>query len=133
MAIKQEEFIAYWINSSDRDYQTMIHLFEKQDYTWALFIGHLVIEKLLKALYITKHSDNPPFIHDLVRLAEKCGLELDEAQKDTLDTVTTFNIRARYDDYRLEFYKKCTKDFTWQWIESIKDFRAWLKANLHRQ
>ena len=133
MTIKQEEFIAYWINSSDRDYQTMIHLFEKQDYTWALFIGHLVIEKLLKALYITKHSDNPPFIHDLVRLAEKCGFELDEAQKDTLDTVTTFNIRARYDDYRLEFYKKCTRDFTGQWIQSIKDFRAWLKANLHRQ
>ena len=27
-------------------------LFEKSHYTWALFIGHLVIEKLLKALYM---------------------------------------------------------------------------------
>ncbi|MCG8603545.1 HEPN domain-containing protein, partial [bacterium] len=30
----------------------MEHLFEKEDYHWALYIGHLVIEKLLKAYYV---------------------------------------------------------------------------------
>jgi HEPN domain-containing protein len=44
--MNKEELITYWINSSDRDFQAMIHLLEKGDYTWALFIGHLVIEKL---------------------------------------------------------------------------------------
>ena len=38
----------YWINSSDRDYESMKKNFEIKQYTWALFIGHLMIEKLLK-------------------------------------------------------------------------------------
>ena len=107
----------------------MLHLYEKGDATWALFIGHIVIEKLLKALYVQKNLDNPPLIHDLIRLAEKCHLNLDDTQKDTLDTITTFNIRARYDDYRMEFYKKCTREFTEKWVQSIKELRKWLKEN----
>jgi|SRR6056297_1397075 len=128
-----KELIEYWIKSSEKDYQAMIHLFEKGDYTWSLFIGHLVLEKLLKALFVYKNSNFPPFIHDLYRLAEKCNLPLDETQKDLLDTVTTFNIRVRYDDYKMEFFNKCTMDFTEKWINSIKDFRVWLKGNYLNQ
>jgi len=127
--MKKNEMISYWIVSSDKDYEAMVHLFDKGHYTWSLFVGHLVLEKLLKAVYSQKHSDNPPFIHDLYRLAEKCRLELDEQKKDNLDTISTFNIQARYDDYKLEFYNKCTKEFTQKWIDSIKEFRAWLKEH----
>ena len=121
------EMISYWMKSSDNDFQAMNHLFDKGHYTWSLFIGHLVIEKLLKALYIHTFDANPPFIHDLYRLAEKCAIELDEDQKDILDTITTFNIQARYDDYKMEFYKKCTKQFTKMWIDSITELRKWIK------
>jgi len=108
----KKELIRYWTESADKDFQTMIHLLEKEDFTWSLFIGHIVIEKLLKAWYVQNVSDTPPFIHDLVRLAEKGVLFLDENQKDILDTITAFNLRARYDDYKMEFYNKCTRDFT---------------------
>lgn len=123
----KDELIAYWIESSNRDFQTMQHLFEKKDYNWSLFIGHLVLEKLLKAYFVKNSNDSPPFIHNLLRLAEKAGLELDEEQKDTLATVTTFNIRARYDDYKSEFYKTCTKEFTETWKGKIEGFRKWIK------
>ena len=58
-----EKTINHWINSSDRDYKTMIHLFESKDYQWALFIGHLVIERLLKAKIVKDTSHHAPFIH----------------------------------------------------------------------
>lgn len=121
--------ISYWVSSSDRDYKVMIDLFKKGHYTWSLFAGHLMIEKLLKAVYLQRCAKNPPFIHDLFRLAEECYLYLDEEQKDILDTITSFNIQARYDDYKLEFFNKCTKDFTEKWVNSIKEFRKWLKKN----
>lgn len=38
------DLIKYWIDSSDKDFLTMNHLFQKKDYHWSLFIGHLVIE-----------------------------------------------------------------------------------------
>ena len=44
----KEEIIRYWKSSSDRDFITMENLFNSRDYSWALFIGHLVIEKLIK-------------------------------------------------------------------------------------
>jgi HEPN domain-containing protein len=86
-----------------------------------------VIEKLLKALYTQKFSDHPPYTHDLYRLSEQCRLALTEDQKDDLDTISTFNIQARYDDYKMEFYNKCTKNFTKKWIDSIMEWRSWLK------
>lgn len=128
--MRKEEHIEYWMNSSDRDFQAMIHLFEKGDYTWALFIGHLVIEKLIKGCYIKNVSNTPPFIHDLIRLAEKANLELDENQKDLVDTISAFNLQARYDDYKMEFYRKCTKDFAENWINIIRELREWIKTKL---
>ena len=43
----KEEIIEYWITSSDKDFAAMEHLFKSQDYSWSLFIGHLVIKKLI--------------------------------------------------------------------------------------
>ncbi len=130
LSMEVNEHIKYWINSSDDDFQAMTHLFEKGDYTWALFIGHLILEKLLKAYYVKTYSKDPIFIHDLVRIAEKGNLILDDYQKDILDTISTFNIRGRYDDYKREFHKKCSKAFTKEWVHNIKEFRKWIKIKL---
>src|SRR5690554_7989662 len=88
------KLINYWSESSDDDYETMIVMFESKRFQWALFVGHLLIEKLLKALYVKNNNDYPPFIHNLLRLAEKCNLLLADEQKLFFATVTAFNINA---------------------------------------
>jgi HEPN domain-containing protein len=128
--VDKHEILQYWIESSDTDFSAMEHLFEKADYAWALFVGHLVLEKLIKAWYVHNVGINPPFIHDLVRLAEKADLALSEGQKDILDTVSTFNLRACYDDYKREFHRKCTRDFTKKWMDEIRGMRTWLREKL---
>lgn len=128
--MQKEDLIKYWTESSDSDFRAMVHLHEKGDYSWSLFIGHLVLEKLLKAWYTQNIMNTPPFTHDLVRLAEKGGLAFDEDQKDLLDTISTFNLRARYDDYKMEFQQKCTSEFTAKWLDTIKELRGWIKNKL---
>jgi len=125
--IDKDKLISYWTESSDDDYKTMIAMFENRKYNWALFIGHLLIEKLLKALYVKINNDYPPFIHNLLRLGEKCGLGLTEEQRLFLATITAFNINARYDDYKMSFQKKCTPEYTSEWVENIKIHRQWIK------
>ncbi len=120
----------YWIKSSDNDYQTMIDLFKSKHYHWSLFIGHLVIEKLAKAVYLKKTKKYPPLIHDIRRIFEKAGIQLSEKQMVVCDTITRFNIDARYDDYKSKFYNLCTLEFTTKWIEEIKEFRKWIKNSL---
>ena len=85
----KEELIEYWIQSSDSDFGAMTHLFNSGDYAWSLFLGHIVLEKLLKAYCLGSASGEIPFTHDLLRIAEKASLSLSDAQKDFLGPDTT--------------------------------------------
>lgn len=128
--IDSEKLINYWIESSEQDFKTMTDLVNTKNYHWSLFVGHLVIEKLLKALFIQKTNQFPPMIHDLRRIGEKAGLLLNNEQVIVLDSISRFNLNARYDDYKQEFYKLCTAEFTMKWIEEIKIMRTWIKKQL---
>jgi HEPN domain-containing protein len=79
--LNRDKIIKYWIESSDDDFDTMIAMFDSRRFSWSMFIGHLMIEKLLKALFVKTNSEYPPYIHNLLRLAEKCGLDLNEEQR----------------------------------------------------
>ncbi|MEA3447295.1 MAG: HEPN domain-containing protein [Bacteroidota bacterium] len=48
--IDVNNIVKHWIETSDDDFQTMITLYESKSYSWALFLGHISLEKLLKAL-----------------------------------------------------------------------------------
>lgn len=126
------DLMNFWIESSDEDYNVMKVLYNNQKNSYSLFFGHLVIEKLLKALYAKKNKGSPyaPKSHDLLYLAEKMELDLTEKQEDLLDIITKFNMNARYDDYKKEFYAKCTVDYTLKQIKNIEEVRTWLKSLL---
>ena len=68
-----EKTFTHWVTTSDNDYETMIHLYDAKDFHWSLFIGHLVIEKLLKAGIVKETGKHAPFTHDLRRLAKLSG------------------------------------------------------------
>lgn len=36
----------------------------------------------------------------------------------------------RYEDYKKDFYKKCTKEFAEKNIEEIKELRTWLQQKI---
>ena len=124
MEINQQ--VKYWVVSAGEDYQTMQRNFNNKDYSWSLFIGHLVIEKLLKALYIKNTNEYPPRVHDLVRLANLAVVPASEEQKDILEAITQFNLECRYPDYNNDFRKKYTLEFTSPYVTKIKEMRKWL-------
>lgn len=116
-----------WIISSDNNFEEMLDFYKIGRNNWALFIGHLCIEKLLKAYYIKVHHKHSFNLHNLSRIAEMANMELTKEQRADFAMMTTFNISARYDDYKQNFYKKCTPDFTKIWIDKITNYRQWIK------
>lgn len=122
----KKEIINYWLNSSDADLQVIDTLYKNGHNVWALFIGHLVIEKLLKAYYVKHIDDQVPYTHDLSKIAKKANLCLSNEQEDFLDEVTTFNIKTRYPDYKNRFSQRASKEFTESYISKIKEFRLWI-------
>lgn len=122
--------ILYWRESSERNYATMQNLIKTKEFSWALFMGHLVIEKLIKALYVKKLNKHPLFSHDLLRLAKKLDVELPDEYDEWFDVITTFNLNARYDDFKQSFYKLCTVEFSAEWFVKIETIRKWLISQL---
>ena len=80
------------------------------DYNWAMFLGHLVIEKLLKTVYVKTHNGHAIHGHDLLRLTASLELELDPIKEEWLDQITTFNLNARYDNYKQDFLSSVQKN-----------------------
>ena len=129
--MKKHEHVEYWLRSSDNDLKAANTLFESARYDWCLFIGHLVLEKALKALFVHKNESKvPPKTHNLVKLAEISSVTLTDEQKLFLDEVNDFNLVTRYPDYKLDFYKLCTREYADKYFNKIKEYYVWLKSHL---
>lgn len=129
MCMNSIDLVNYWFESADDDYETMRLLYNNKKNTWCLFIGHLVIEKILKGLYARNNPENPiaPKIHYLILLSQKANLEVPIEIREKIQIINTFNISARYDDYKKNFDKKCTEEYTREQVENIEVVKAWLK------
>lgn len=127
----RDELITHWQISAEDNFRSMLNMFKSGEYVWSLFVGHLCIEKMLKACYVKSVDVTVPRIHDLFKLADRCGLEMTEEQKDALQYVNLFNIEARYEEYKREFYKKCTRAFAEKNIATIEELRAWLLEKIN--
>jgi HEPN domain-containing protein len=126
-----EDHVNYWLKSADNDLSAAESLFLSAKYDWCLFIAHLVVEKTLKAYFVYKNDNKiPPKTHNLLKLAEQSDLPLIEEQKLFLDEVNDFNLEVRYPEYRREFYKLCTFEFTEMYFTKIKDFSRWLTSQI---
>jgi hypothetical protein len=71
-----------------------------------------------------------PRVHNLLKIARDCGLQLTIEQEDFLLEVTTYNLKGRYPDYKLSFHRKATVEFTTGKIDRIREMRQWLKEQL---
>ena len=125
------DHINYWIESAEHDLETAESLFSSEKYDWCLFLGHLVLEKALKAIFVLEHGHTfPPRTHNLVRLIQESSLTIDEETIVWLDRVNDFHTEARYPDFKRELYKMCTKEFTNKHLSKIKETFGWLKSHL---
>ena len=126
------DLMNFWIESANEDYDTMMYMKTGKKNTWCLFMGQMVIEKLLKALYAKNNISEPyaPKSHDLMYLAQKVNLTVTETQKLYLNEITRFNLNSRYDDYKREFSRKCTDEYTKEQINKIEEVKQWLEKLL---
>ncbi len=120
----------YWRDASEEKWKTAEALMKSERYADALFFCHLTLEALLKAAVVVKTKEYPPYQHDLVDLARRAGVSLDEKKTEELAEITTFNIRARYDDFKLSFYRKATKEYATRYFDTTNQLRIWIKNTL---
>ncbi|OGG13730.1 hypothetical protein A2875_04085 [Candidatus Gottesmanbacteria bacterium RIFCSPHIGHO2_01_FULL_46_14] len=123
----QEEVVAFWKETSDKDWEFSQEIYAGgKRYDYGLFFVHLSLEKLLKALHYHRKDSHPLAIHDLVELAKRAEVEMSQSQLSDLKEISSFNLSARYDDYKKNFYKKANKEYADVWIQKATEIRTLL-------
>ena len=128
----KDEIVTYWKSSSLGDFELAHSLYESKRYVYCLFFIHLSIEKLLKGLIADKTTSPVPYEHNLVRLSGAAGIAFSEEQLDLLTDMTAFNIKARYDDYKNQFAKVATREYTEKYLLQADQFILWLKTHFRK-
>ncbi len=127
-----DKTVQYWLEGASYDLETGRSLIESKRYPYALFLGHLAIEKLLKALVVKVKKEHAPYTHSLTLLASKLDFSIPESILDKLAEFMEFHIEARYPDEKRDFYQKCTEEFTRQKFKEIEEVYQWLMKRLNR-
>lgn len=124
---KRKEVVGFWLNSANDDWEFAVEIWKsgKRLYN-ALFFAQMALEKTLKALHYYKKDDHPLLTHDLVLLAKKIDLDVDPDLKEELGEITSFNVSARYDNYKKAFRLKATGEYTDLWMEKVVKIRGML-------
>ena len=128
----REEKVQYWIDIADYDLETAEAMYNTGRWLYVAFMCHQVIEKTLKAYWTAKRDDDPPYIHNHKRLAEGCGLYelMTDEQKDFIATISTFNIQARYPEYKDLLARALTKPVCRHVIDTTKELKQWIEKKL---
>jgi HEPN domain-containing protein len=129
-AFDVEKTISYWLEGAKYDLGVANAMFKGKKYPYALFMGHLSLEKLLKALVVKRTKNHAPFSHSLPLLADKSGVRIPEGILIKLREYMEFHFEARYPDANKAFYKKCTKAYTVKKLKEIKEVFAWVRKKL---
>lgn len=125
--IKKEEHIKSWIEQSKDDWEAVETLFRGRKYLQSLFFGHLVIEKLCKALWIKYNDSNiPPRTHNLLHILSQIPIEVEEHRSEFLLKLNRFQLEGRYPDHITNIKTISDESFTSGMIEEIKELKLWL-------
>jgi len=130
--MRVEEETGYWIDLARYDLGVAGSLMKARKYVYALFFGHLVIEKMLKAVFVKRHGTPPPPTHNLIRLAAETHLNLSEDDREFLRGLMEFNIEARYLRDTEKIRKICTKRFSHEILKKVRKWHRRLNAETRR-
>jgi len=125
-----EKTIAYWLEGADYDLGVAEAMFRAKKYPYALFMGHLALEKLLKALVVKNTGQHAPLTHSLPILAERSGVPMPATVRVRLQEFMEFHFEARYPREERTFYEKCTRAYSSKMLARIKQVFQWLRKRL---
>ena len=126
-----DELTRKWLARARYDLKTAESMLEARRYLYVGFMCQQSLEKLLKAIMVSKGKKVIP-IHNLVRLAQEAGVyeTMNESEQNFLADLTPFVIEARHGDYRRNLSEITNKRQASGFLSKAKELFKCLKRNL---
>jgi HEPN domain-containing protein len=119
-----------WLRQAEYDIQTAEAMLQAERYIYTVFMCHLAIEKMFKALYTKRLNKIPPKTHELVYFIKKLSLNLPEDIAEFIGTLSEAHIVTRYPDELSKVLQYFPKDKTEEILSKSKEVVQWIKGML---
>lgn len=119
-----------WIKSAEYDYKTAENLFKVKRYVYVIFMCHLSIEKILKAVISEETNKLPPYTHNLLYLTELGGVKFTSDMQEFVKVINDKSVPTRYPENITDLIKIITPALSKDYLKKTKGVVLWLKQNL---
>lgn len=134
LTLGQADFdaVGYWTELSDYDYDTAEAMFRTGRWLYVGYMCHQCVEKIFKAYWSRKKVEPAPYSHNLINLAQSCGLAqlLNDEQRAFVSEVMPLNIEARYPSYKQAVGNSLSETRCVELMRKTKDLQEWVKTRL---
>jgi HEPN domain-containing protein len=126
-----DKIVKNWVATSNYDLQTAAAMYKAGRYLYVVFMCHLAIEKMLKALLAHKYPENVlPKIHSLINLSQRGEIALPENLKDFFQRLDNVSVVTRYPEDLRTLSKEFNQDTAKRILADTKRMIKWLKQHL---
>lgn len=118
-----------FIKSAMYDIQTAQDMLDRERHVYVVFMCHLAIEKMLKALVTETTGRVAPKTHNLIYLTKLAGAKLPQHLFDFITKINNASVVTRYPEDFMELIKSYTKEIALEYLKNSKETLSWLSQN----
>ena len=121
-----------WVKQAKYDLETAKAMFKSRRYIYVVFMSHLSIEKILKALFLKRLKKFPPKTHNLLYLVEKIGLDIPEKLYNFIFMLNRVSVPTRYPEDLSKMLKEFNKRRAEKILKNTEEVFLWIKEKLKK-
>ncbi len=121
-----------WLEDADYDIKSADAMLQAGRYFYVVFMCHLAVEKILKAVWIEEKDEVSPKVHGLVYLYEKLSIKgrLPEIFVALIDNLDDKNVITRYPEGRKRIAERLDEKVSDEILKRTKETLAWVRKRL---
>ena len=115
--------------SSDYDLETAKHMHKSRRYVYVIFMCHMAIEKVLKAIAAEKFRKTPPKTHNLLYLLIQIDVNIPQDIFEFILKINNVGVVTRYPEDFNKLLESYPKKISNHYLKQTKEAISWLKQN----
>ncbi|QSV46505.1 HEPN domain-containing protein [Geobacter benzoatilyticus] len=120
-----------WIATSNYDLRTAEAMLKAGRYLYVVFMCHLSLEKMFKAVLAASFPDSiPPKIHSLASLYKRAGLVMPEQFMDFVEQLDNVSIVTRYPEDLRSLSREFNQAKAGEVLRETRKLLKWLKQSI---
>ncbi|MBF0619484.1 MAG: HEPN domain-containing protein [Candidatus Omnitrophica bacterium] len=119
-----------WLIQAAYDLDTARFMLSGGRNIYAIFMAHLALEKVLKAVYLHRFNDVPPKTHSLMLLLQRAGIHPPDTLGEFIADLDQSSVATRYPERLLALQTAYTNDVVVTILDRANEVMVWAKTML---